>query len=125
MTTNFEYYLDVRARFGSFCPWGEVWPEGSESAQKAFDLFDSRGIRTGSSSPKLVAKAVEGKKLANFMIGQWAEEIAEYMRAGDTVCAKALVLELDDYNRNAPSWVMKAVLRQAKKLLDRGAASPV
>lgn len=97
----------LERRWPRFCPWPEPLPErGPTPTVEAFVRAENgeRGLRPR--HPRAWRAAVEGKRLLNWQIKQWAESAAELGAA-----------ELDDVREAfawLPAWVWTAV-EQARK----------
>ena len=97
--------------------WRRAWSEGFLAGPKitfarrkvdtlgAFEAMESRGQPVqGVRHPRLLAAALEGKRLLNWQIKEWADG----MRHGVVVFA-----EIRQEFAYLPAWVWQAVLRQA------------
>lgn len=110
--SDFATYLLFRSEIQGFLPWISLnWPAGNLSAEKAFSKFDSEGKIIGSTHPKMVQWALEGKKLLNFHIKMWAEGLSEVP-----------MFELKEDYYYMPDWVWKAVIRQSYSLGGKASA---
>lgn len=102
---DFEAYIRFRLENmpegADFCPWrAPNFPDGSADPLTAFTAFDSRGKIVGCRWPGAVQFAIEGKKLLNWHIKQWAESMDDTLVSVD---------ELREEFPWLPEWTWAAV----------------
>lgn len=78
-------------------------PDGDLSALEAFTLIEAKGEWPGTNQRLLLATALNGKKLLNWQIKQWASGLSEVP-----------LPELQSDFPQLPEWVWRAVSRQAR-----------
>lgn len=108
---DFAAYLRWRRAHRGFLPWrSRPFERGTVDTVTAFVQLESRGACNPPRHPRVLAAVLEGKKLLNFQIKQWAEG------AADPCCT--IPTELREGYPWLPDWVWKAlnaaVLRQGR-----------
>ena len=90
----------------SFLPWqAPNFERGRANTILCFAEIDARGkFSEPPREPRLLRTVLEGKKLLNFQIRQWAEGFQEVPRA-----------EIREAYPWLPAWVFQAILCQAVK----------
>lgn len=87
-----------------FLPWREPpITRGTTDTVAAFAELESRGVMPAPRHPRVLAAVLEGKKLLNFQIKQWAEGMAD-------PCV-TVPAELRAAFPWLPDWVWRAVSR--------------
>lgn len=102
----------VNGGFGSktyFCPDNYSFMRGQGNTLLCFVQYESLGkMKAAPREPRLLKMALDGKKLLNWHIEQWAEGRADGTLLKD---------ELRECIKDLPSWVEKSLYNQIKKLL--------
>lgn len=106
---DFAAYLRWRRQMRGFLPWrSKPFTRGNTDTVAAFAELESRGVMPAPRHPRVLAAVLEGKKLLNFQIKQWAEG------AADPCCT--IPVELREAYPWLPDWVWQSLRKASAKV---------